>query len=150
MAYKERGNGPGSVTTLKDSKGKKKYQVRVTVGSKFDAEKERVIYTSKSLGVFKTKAEAVLAEYNSSPYDLTTKITTVGEPYDYWSVKYFEKIAPSAIRSVESAWVYCENIKNLKLKKLGSSHIRDVMENGTCEVIRGSSEDEESRFKDLR
>ena len=47
MAYKERGNGQGSVTTLKDSKGKKKYQVRVTVGSKFDAEKERVIYTSK-------------------------------------------------------------------------------------------------------
>ena len=43
------------------------------------------------LGVFKTKAEAeaVLAEYNSSPYDLTTKITTVGEPYDYWSVKVF-------------------------------------------------------------
>ena len=27
MAYKERGNGQGSVTTLKDSKGKKKYQV---------------------------------------------------------------------------------------------------------------------------
>ena len=152
MAYKERGNGPGSVTTLKDSKGKKKYQVRVTVGSKFDAEKERVIYTSKSLGVFKTKAEAeaVLAEYNSRPYDLTTKITTVGELYDYWSGKYFEKIAPSAIRSVESAWVYCENMKNLKLKKFGSSHIRDVMENGTREVIRGSSEDEESRFKDLR
>ncbi len=98
MAYKERGNGQGSVTILKDSKGKKKYQVRVTVGSKFDAEKERVIYTSKSLGVFKTKAEAVLAEYNSSPYDLTTKITTVGELYDYWSVKYFEKIAPMCVR----------------------------------------------------
>ena len=92
----------------------------------------------------------MLAEYNSSPYDLTTKITTVGELYDYWSVKYFEKIAPSAIRSVESAWAYCENIKNLKLKKLGSSHIRDVMENGTREVIRGSSEDEGSRYKDLR
>ncbi len=143
MAYKERGNGQGSVTTLKDSKGKKKYQVRVTVGSKFDVEKERVIYTSKSLGVFKTKAEAeaVLAEYNSSPYDLTTKITTVGELYDYWSVKYFEKIAPSAKRSVESAWAYCESIKNLKLKKLGSSHIKDVMENGTREIIRGSKKE---------
>lgn len=76
MSRRERGNGQGSVTALKDSKGKKKYQVRVTVSSKFDVEKERVIYTSKSLGVFKTKAEAeaVLAEYNSSPYDLTTKI----------------------------------------------------------------------------
>lgn len=143
MSGRERGNGQGSVTTLKDSKGKKKYQVRVTVGSKFDVEKERVIYTSKSLGVFKTKAEAeaVLAEYNSSPYDLATKITTVGELYDYWSVKYFERIAPSAKRSVESAWAYCEEIRNLKLKKLGSSHIKDVMENGTREVIRGSKKE---------
>ena len=66
MSGRERGNGQGSVTTLKDSKGKKKYQVRVTVGSKFDVEKERVIYTSKSLGVFKNKAEAVLAEYHST------------------------------------------------------------------------------------
>ncbi len=40
----------------------------------------------------------MLAEYNSSPYDLTTKITTVGELYDYWSVKYFEKIAPMCVR----------------------------------------------------
>lgn len=143
MSGRERGNGQGSVTTLKDSKGKKKYQVRVTVGSKFDVEKERVIYTSKSLGVFKNKAEAeaVLAEYNSSPYDLTNKITTVGDLYDYWSVKYFERIAPSAKRSVESAWAYCEKIRNLKLKKLGSSHIKDVMENGIREVIRGSKKE---------
>ena len=43
MSRRERGNGQGSVTALKDSKGKKKYQVRVTVSSKFDVEKERVI-----------------------------------------------------------------------------------------------------------
>ena len=137
---KSRGNGQGSVTKIKDTKGKIKYQVRITVGSEFDAEKEKFRYISKSLGVYKTKAEAeaVLAEYNSSPYDLTNKITTVGELYDYWSETYFEKVAPSAKRSVESAWAYCESIRNLKLKKLGSSHIRDVMENGTREIIRGS------------
>jgi len=86
---KSRGNGQGSVTKIKDTKGKIKYQIRVTVGSEFDAEKEKFRYISKSLGVYKTKAEAeaVLAEYNSSPYDLTNKITTVGELYDYWSEK---------------------------------------------------------------
>ena len=70
---KSRGNGQGSVTKIKDTKGKIKYQVRITVGSEFDAEKEKFRYISKSLGVYKTKAEAeaVLAEYNSSPYDLT-------------------------------------------------------------------------------
>ena len=140
---KSRGNGQGSVTKIKDTKGKIKYQIRVTVGSEFDAEKEKFRYISKSLGVYKTKAEAeaVLAEYNSSPYDLTNKITTVGELYDYWSETYFEKVVPSAKRSVESAWAYCESIRNLKLKKLGSSHIRDVMENGTREVIRGSKKE---------
>lgn len=73
---KSRGNGQGSVTKIKDTKGKIKYQVRITVGSEFDAEKEKFRYISKSLGVYKTKAEAeaVLAEYNSSPYDLTNKI----------------------------------------------------------------------------
>lgn len=66
---KSRGNGQGSVTKIKDTKGKIKYQIRVTVGSEFDAEKEKFRYISKSLGVYKTKAEAeaVLAEYNSSP-----------------------------------------------------------------------------------
>lgn len=99
---KSRGNGQGSVTKIKDTKGKIKYQIRVTVGSEFDAEKEKFRYISKSLGVYKTKAEAeaVLAEYNSSPYDLTNKITTVGELYDYWSETYFEKVVPSAKRSV--------------------------------------------------
>ena len=137
---KSRGNGQGSVTKLKDKKGKVKYQVRVTTGCQFDAEKEKVRYTSKSLGVFRTKAEAeaVLAEYNASPYDLTAKITTVGELYDYWSKRYFETVSPSAVRSVESAWAYCESMQNLKLKRLGSSHIKNIMENGTREIIRGS------------
>ena len=42
---KSRGNGQGSVTKLKDKKGKVKYQVRVTTGCQFDAEKEKVRYT---------------------------------------------------------------------------------------------------------
>ena len=52
---KSRGNGQGSVTKIKDTKGKIKYQIRVTVGSEFDAEKEKFRYISKSLGVYKTK-----------------------------------------------------------------------------------------------
>ena len=46
---KSRGNGQGSVTKIKDTKGKIKYQIRVTVGSEFDAEKEKFRYISKSL-----------------------------------------------------------------------------------------------------
>lgn len=79
-----RGNGTGSVTPYKDSKGKKKYRVRVTVGLEYDKEKDRFKTVSKSLGVYNTKAEAekVLAEYNESPYDLTAKIKTVQDLYN--------------------------------------------------------------------
>ena len=115
-----RGNGTGSVTPYKDSKGKKKYRVRVTAGVVYDEEKSKFKYTSKSLGVYNTKAEAekVLAEYNESPYDLTNKVKTVKDLYDEWSIQYFSNIAPSAVRSVKSAWAYCEDIYNLPLQKL--------------------------------
>lgn len=137
---KSRGNGGGSVTKRKDKNGKVKYQVRVTVDTYFDAEAEKVKVVSKSLGMYKTKAEAeaVLAEYNNSPYDLTTKIVTVGDLYDVWSKDYFEKVAPSAVRSVESAWAYCDDIAKLPLKKLGKAHIEAVMKNGKREILRGS------------
>lgn len=138
---KSRGNGGGSVTKRPGKNGKVKYQVRVSVGTYFDEKAEKVRVTSKSLGMYKTKAEAeaVLAEYNSSPYDLGRKITTVGELYDAWSKEYFEKVAPSAVRSVESAWAYCEDIAKLPLKKLGKAHIEAVMKNGHREIVRGSS-----------
>lgn len=135
-----RGNGTGSVTPYKDSKGKKKYRVRVTAGVVYDEEKGKFKYTSKSLGVYNTKAEAekVLAEYNESPYDLSNKVKTVKDLYDEWSVQYFSNIAPSAVRSVKSAWAYCEDIYNLPLQKLGRGHIERVMHEGKREIIRGS------------
>lgn len=59
---KSRGNGQGSVTKIKDTKGKIKYQIRVTVGSEFDAEKEKFRYISKSLGVYKTSFDNLYEE----------------------------------------------------------------------------------------
>lgn len=138
-----RGNGSGSITSYKTAKGKRKYRIRVTVDTYFDEETGKFKTISKSLGAYDTKAEAeaVLAEYNNSPYDLTTKIITVGDLYKVWSESYFKKISPSAKRTVEAAWAYCDDIAKLPLKKLGSKHIEDVMYNGTREVIRGSSKE---------
>lgn len=140
---KSRGNGAGSVTCYLAANGKKKYRVRVTTGVYFDAENEKTKVISKSLGVFKTKAEAeaALAEYNSSPYDLDKKITTVGELYNAWSKEYFEKISPSAERSVRAAWAYCDDISKLPLKKLGKAHIEAVIRNGSRVVIKGDKKE---------
>ena len=37
------------------------------------------------------------------------------------------RIKPSAQRTVEAAWGYCDDIARLPLKKLGRSHIEAVM-----------------------
>jgi integrase len=128
-----RGNGTGAVMPYTTKKGKKKYRVRITIGSYFDEDAGKVKYNSKSLGSYDTKAEAekALAEYNTSPYDLSSKIKTVGELYAVWSEQYFEGLKnDSSIRTIKCAWAYCESISRLPLKTLGVGHIKDVMEQG--------------------
>lgn len=145
MAGRQRGNGCGSVTKFKSSKGKVKYRVRISLGTYIDEETLKSKTISKSLGVFDTKAEAeaALAEYNNSPYDLETKVKTVGDLYKVWSEDYFKKLkGDSSIRTVTSAWRYCEGIEKLPLKKLNIGHIEDVMNNGYIIIDRGTHKGE--------
>ncbi len=72
----KRGNGSGSISDYKTSKGKKRYRVRITTGVEFDEITGKTKVISKSLGVYDTRKEAeiVLANYLQSPYDLGAKI----------------------------------------------------------------------------
>lgn len=94
MAGRQRGNGSGSITKVTDSKGRIKYRVRVTVSTYFDEDAIKTKSIMKSLGTYKTKAEAekILSNYNDSPYDLESKVKTVGDLYEVWSADYFEKL----------------------------------------------------------
>lgn len=136
----KRGNGSGSISDYKTSKGKKRYRVRITTGIEFDEVTGKTKVISKSLGVYDTRKEAeiVLANYLQSPYDLGAKIKTVEDLYKAWSKEYFEKIAPSAVRSVTSTWSYCDEIKKLPIQRLGRGHIEKIMKEGKRKVIRGS------------
>lgn len=71
-----RGNGTGNITKIKGRKSQ--YRVRVTVGCYYDEETGKMKQELKTLGYFKTKAEAekALVEYNESPYDLSLKVIT--------------------------------------------------------------------------
>lgn len=145
---KARGNGTGSVSSYTTSKGKKKYRVRVSMGVQFDEKSGTVKSITKALGVFNTKAEAeaALAEFNNSPYDLSAKVKTVGDLYAIWQPEYCSKLKnDSSVRTITSTWKYCEEICNLPLKKLGVGHIRDVMENGYI-IIRDGKHKGEKRF----
>lgn len=142
---KSRGNGTGSVTSFVSSKGKRKYRVRITVDTYFDIESEKVKTVSKSLGVFSTKAEAeaALATYNSSPYDLTTKVKTVGDLYAIWQPEYCSKLKnDSSVRTITSTWEYCKDISNMPLNRLGAGHIKDIMDKGYVIVKTGKHKGE--------
>lgn len=142
---KSRGNGSGSVSSYMTKKGKRKYRVRISSGTYFDEESGKFKVVSKSLGIYNTKAEAesALAEYNNSPYDLTTKIKTIGDLYAIWQEEYCSKLKnDSSVRTITSAWRYCESISNLPLKKLGVGHIEDVMNKGFIIVQTGKSKGE--------
>ena len=137
---RERGNGTGSVTKFENQKGQVRYRVRVTVSSYFDEVAMKPKIVSKSLGVFKSKAEAeaVLAEYNKCPFDLESKVETVGDLFDVWSEEYFAKLkSNSSIRTITSAWKYCTSIYKMPLKKLNTGHIKDVMDKGFVIVETG-------------
>lgn len=145
MAGRQRGNGSGSITKVTDSKGRTKYRVRVTISTYVDEDTLKTKSVMKSLGTYKTKAEAekILANYNNSPYDLESKVKTVGDLYEVWSADYFEKLKnDSSKRTVTSAWAYCESIKNMPLKKLATGHIKDVMDKGYIIVQRGKNKGE--------
>lgn len=80
---------------------------------------------------FKTYNDAyeALMEYNKNPYDLDADIT-VAQLYELWTDEYFERIAPSATRSITSAWAYCSDVYKMRVKDVRVRHIKGCMEDG--------------------
>lgn len=133
------GNGGGSITEVKDKKGKKKYRVRVTISSEYDEATGKAKQVQKSLGTFKTRKEAeeVLIEYQRSPYDLTSKVTTLEDLYESWSSEYYSNITISAMRTYKSAWTYCDSIKRCNIRDLNVG----VLENFLKDCSKVSDQD---------
>lgn len=135
-----RGNGTGNITKIKGRKSQ--YRVRVTVGCYYDEETGKMKQELKTLGYFKTKAEAekALVEYNESPYDLSLKVITFKDLYEKWSDAYFSKLSgDSSIRTITSAYEYCRKLDNMKLKDIGTGHLKDCMETGYVIVKTGKN-----------
>ena len=140
---KQRGNGSGNVTKLKGKK-KKPYRVRITIGYELDALTGKQIQKTKSLGYYQTKAEAekALADYNTSPYDLSDKVITFEDLYNEWSNKYFRTISPSAERTVVAAYRYCSGLYKMHIRKINIGHLKDCMDEGYIIPDRGSDKGE--------
>lgn len=136
---RKRGNGRGTVERTKNKLNpfKAKVPVEVYIDKKG---KPQVRY--KSIGSFPTKGleDEALAEYNRTPYDLSSKISTFQDLYKAWSAEYFETLSSdSSIRTVTSAYAYCSGLYYMKIRQIGAGHIKDAMNHGYVIETRGKN-----------
>lgn len=125
-------NGYGSVHKLSGAKRRKPWRARITDGYEYDPIKDRQIQKYKTLGYYETKQQALqaLAAYNENPYDLDTDKITFSECYEKWTEDYFQKITPSAKRTVESAYKYCSSLYDMRMKDIRTYHLKGCMDDG--------------------
>lgn len=125
-------NGYGSVHKLSGAKRRKPWRARITDGYEYDPIKDKQIQKYKTLGYYETKQQALqaLATYNENPYDLDSDKITFSECYEKWTEDYFQKIAPSAIRTVEASYKYCSLLYDMRMKDIRTYHLKGCMDDG--------------------
>ena len=126
-------NGFGQITEIKGRNLRNPFRASVTIGKKENG--RPITKILKPQGYFRTYNDAytALVEYNKNPYDLDSDIT-VNELYHEWSKTHFETLESiSSARNIESAWKYCSDVYNMRVKDLRGRHIKGCMENGTIE-----------------
>ena len=129
-------SGYGGIVRLKGNR-RKPYQVRLTKGFT-DEGKQIYMY----LGYYARRGEALeaLAEYNSSPYDITRETITFAEVYKKWSNEHFKKVSSSSIERYSNAYrKYCKSLYKMRFKDIRLTHLQAVIDNcGMAHPTRAS------------
>ena len=129
-------SGYGGIVKLKGNR-RKPYQVRLTKGFT-DEGKQIYMY----LGYYARRGEALeaLAEYNSSPYDITRETITFAEVYKKWSNEHFKKVSSSSIERYSNAYrKYCKSLYKMRFKDIRLTHLQTVIDNcGMAHPTRAS------------
>lgn len=118
-------SGYGGIVKLKGNR-RKPYLVRITKGYSEETGKQIYMY----LGYFTKRNEALeaLAEYNSSPYDITREKITFAEVFKKWSKEHFPKVSDSAIVNYNLAFKYCKAIHKTRFKDIRLHHLQGVID----------------------
>lgn len=125
-------NGYGSVTKL-SGKRRKPYMVRKTTGWHYDEKKDKQVQDYDIIGYAETKAEGLqmLAEYNSSPYDVDAAKTTFAEIYHKWSKEKFPHVSASSVTSYSAAFSTCESLHNRRFADIKLADLQHLID--TCD-----------------
>lgn len=125
-------NGFGQITEIKGRNLRKPFRAMISIG-KDPITGRPISRPLKPESYFETynEAYAALVEYHRNPCELD-RFITVKELYDKWSPIHFEKYSsPNSIRTITSAWVYCESVYDMPVRDLRARHIKYCMEEGT-------------------
>lgn len=145
-------NGFGQITKIKNKRLRNPYRAMITIGK--TPEGKPICKLLKPQSYFRTYNDAyyALLEYNKNPYDLDSLIT-IKELYERWLPEYCKTLTSnSSVRTVTSAWSYCSEIYDVKVRDIRARHIKLCMEEGTNIVhgkIRTASPRMKSRIKSL-
>lgn len=138
-----RSNGEGSISY--DKRRKKPYRAKVTIGWEFDEETGRTKQITQDLGSFKTKGEAsaALANYLRNPYDLSNKNMTFEQLYKVWYEPFLENDHESYRHRIKSAYKYCSDIYNKKVRDISIIDMKNCIYNGKIIETRGKYKGQE-------
>ena len=136
-------NGYGSVHKLNDKKRRKPWRARITTGYVYDEKKDTQVRKYKTIGYYETRQQALqaLANYNENPYDLDADRITFSECYEKWTEEYFKRIAPSAVRTVVSAYQYCSILYDMRMKDIRTYHLKGCIDDGYVIPNKGKNKD---------
>jgi integrase len=127
-------NGFGQISLIRNRNLRNPYRVMVSVGKNEKGRPISRLLKPKAYFPTYNEAYAALVEYNRHPYDLDPG-KTVRETYNEWSDKYFRKLKNySSIKATETAWAYCSQVYEMRVKDLRARHIKACMESGTITV----------------
>ncbi len=127
-------NGFGQISMIKGRNLRNPYRVMISAGR--DENGRPVSRVLKPQGYFPTynDAYAALLAYNRNPHEQTVSIT-VKELFDEWSDIYSRKLkSESSVRCIQTAWLYCSDIYDLRVKDLRARHIKACMDNSSIVV----------------
>lgn len=126
-------NGFGQISEIKNRNLRKPFRAMVTVNKTSTGRPICKLLKPESYFSSYNEAYAALVEYNKNPYDLDSAIT-VKELYEMWTKEHFEKITSNSARNIASAWAYCSDVHNMRVKDLRGRHIKGCMEEGYITV----------------
>ena len=124
-------NNYGSVYKLSGNR-RRPYIVQKTTGWEIDSDTGKVRQIKKVIGYAKTKAEGLkmLAEYNSSPYDIEASRKTFADVYEDWSRQKFPTISNSNAKAYSASYACCEKLKDKAFKDIRVQDMQEVVD--TC------------------